>query len=79
MMFNQSEIGLSGRERLNDMQREARQHELVKRSANRSEQDHSLLLRLISFIRTMPVRANDKSIQPETTRQTLWQAYDSTK
>ena len=75
-MFNYSEIEAQGREHLNAMRREARQHDLVKRA--RPLQKDRFLQRVISFIRTAPVRVTGTSIKPETTCQTLWQAYDTT-
>jgi hypothetical protein len=73
-MFNYSEIETSGRERLNTLQAEARQYERIKqghRETVHSEPGHSILLRVISFIRPVPFHANGTSVKPETARQTL--------
>jgi hypothetical protein len=78
-MFNHSEIGAQGQERLHVMQSEARHHDLVKRAQRpRQLQKDRFLLRVISFIRTASVRANGTNIKSEMTRQTLWQVYDTT-
>ena len=66
-MFNYSEIEASGRERLNAFQGEARHHELIKQV--HGETGHSVLLRVISFIRPEQKLVNAASPAPTIARQ----------